>query len=46
LAPISPVAWIACYLKRLAPWLLIRLSRAMRDRTLREVERRRVAADP
>jgi NAD(P)-dependent dehydrogenase (short-subunit alcohol dehydrogenase family) len=44
-APISPEAWAAYYLKRFAPWLLARLSRTLRTRSQREIERRRGTAN-
>jgi NAD(P)-dependent dehydrogenase (short-subunit alcohol dehydrogenase family) len=43
-APISPEAWVGYYLKRLAPGLAARLSRAMADRTRRMLERRQARA--
>jgi NAD(P)-dependent dehydrogenase (short-subunit alcohol dehydrogenase family) len=43
-APVSPEAWGIYYLKRFVPWLLARLSRAVRTRSQREIERRRVTA--
>jgi len=44
-APISPEAWLLYYLKRFAPRLLARLSRIIRTRSQREIERRRAAAN-
>ncbi|HVN83310.1 MAG TPA: SDR family NAD(P)-dependent oxidoreductase [Candidatus Binatia bacterium] len=37
-APVSPEAWLIYYLKRSAPWLVARLSRAGTRRTLRTAE--------